>query len=167
VSREADRSGVGAPGGDLAMRRIGTVHGGRSDPIDDGWGRVTSRIELDPAELEESATTGLEAFSHVDVVYVFDRVDPSRVCTGARHPRGRADWPSVGILAQRAKDRPNRIGVTTCELVGVHGHVLELRGLDAVDGTPVLDVKPHLTGFDPRGPVREPAWATELMEGYW
>ncbi|HMQ28607.1 MAG TPA: TrmO family methyltransferase [Acidimicrobiales bacterium] len=44
---------------------------------------------------------------------------------------------------------------------------IEVRGLDAVDGTPVLDVKPHLSGFAPRGEVREPAWAVELMRGYW
>jgi tRNA (adenine37-N6)-methyltransferase len=152
---------------DYVMRPIGTVRGGRTQLTDDDWATVTSRIELEPDQLEESATAGLDGFSHVDVIYVFDRVDPSRVCTGERHPRGRADWPSVGILAQRAKDRPNRIGVTTCELVGAQGYVLEVRGLDAVDGTPVLDVKPHMSGFDPRGPVREPAWAVELMDGYW
>jgi tRNA-Thr(GGU) m(6)t(6)A37 methyltransferase TsaA len=158
---------MAARDGDYVMRPIGTVRSGRSEPTDDDWAAVTSRIELDPDELEETATAGLEGFSHVEVIYVFDRVDPSRVCTGERHPRGRTDWPSVGILAQRAKDRPNRIGVTTCELVGVDGYALELRGLDAVDGTPVLDIKPHMSGFDPRGPVREPAWATELMDGYW
>jgi tRNA (adenine37-N6)-methyltransferase len=153
--------------GRYGMRPIGTVRGGRSEAVDDEWGAVTSRIELDPHELDESSTAGLDSFSHVDVVYVFDRVDPSLVCRGARHPRGRADWPSVGILAQRAKDRPNRIGVTTCELVGVNGHAIEVRGLDAIEGTPVLDVKPHMSGFDPRGSVREPKWATELMDGYW
>jgi tRNA (Thr-GGU) A37 N-methylase len=158
---------MSAAGDDYLMRPIGTVHGGRTELTDDDWAAVTSRIELEADQLEESATAGLEGFSHVDVIYVFDRVDPSRVCTGERHPRGRTDWPSVGILAQRAKDRPNRIGVTTCELVGVDGYVLEVRGLDAVDGTPVFDVKPHMSGFDPRGPVREPAWATELMDGYW
>ncbi len=120
-----------ADGDDYLMRPIGTVRGGRSEPTDDDWATVTSRIELEADQLEQSATTGLDAFSHVDVVYVFDRVDPSQVCTGERHPRGRTDWPSVGILAQRAKDRPNRIGVTTCELVGVDGYVLDVRGLDA------------------------------------
>ena len=146
---------------------IGHVRGGRSEAVDDNWSEVTSRIELDPEELDVSATIGLNAFSHVEVVYVFDRVDPSAVCTGSRHPRGRADWPSVGILAQRAKDRLNRIGVSTCELTGVDGLVIEVRGLDAVDGTPVLDVKPHMSGFEPRGPVREPAWAVEIMNDYW
>ena len=73
----------------------------------------------------------------------------------------------MGILAQRAKDRPNRIGLTTCVLTGVNGFSLEVRGLDAVDGTPVLDVKPHMSGFDPQGPVREPPWAVEIMAEYW
>jgi len=146
---------------------IGWVRGGRDQPIDDDWGAVEARIELDGDRLESTATAALDAFSHIDVVFVFDRVDPGAVQTGARRPRGRADWPEVGILAQRAKARPNRIGVTTCELLGVDGLVISVRGLDAIDGTPVLDVKPHMAGFGPRGDVREPAWAVELMQGYW
>jgi tRNA (Thr-GGU) A37 N-methylase len=86
---------------------------------------------------------------------------------GARHPRGRKDWPKVGILAQRAKNRPNRIGITTCRLLSVSGLTLEVQGLDAIDGTPVLDIKPHMSGFNPRGEVSEPAWSLELMDRYW
>ena len=146
---------------------LGHVRGGRSDLSDDSWASVSSRIELDRQVIEPSATQGLANFSHVDVVYVFNRVNPDRVCRGARHPRGRRDWPEVGILAQRAKDRPNRIGVTTCELLGVDGLSIEVAGLDAVDGTPIVDIKPYLSGFAPRKPVLEPSWATELMHGYW
>ena len=73
----------------------------------------------------------------------------------------------VGILAQRAKSRPNRIGVTLCELVSVDGLALRVRGLDAIDGTPVLDVKPYFSAFGPRGRVREPTWVHELMRDYW
>ena len=134
---------------------------------DDAWGGVVSRIELDSGVVEPAATQGLDDFSHVEVVYVFDRVDPATVCTGARHPRGRTDWPEVGILAQRAKDRPNRLGLTVCRVTGVDDTGIDVVGLDAVDGTPVLDVKPHLAGFGPRGEVREPSWASELMDGYW
>ena len=86
---------------------------------------------------------------------------------GARRPRGRADWPEVGIFAQRAKARPNRIGVGTCALLGVEGLTLRVRGLDAIDGTPVLDVKPHVLEMGPRGEVHEPEWMTELMRDYW
>ena len=147
------------------MTAIGLVAGGREAVEDDAWGSVTARIELDGFAAD--AFAGLEGFSHVEVLFVFDRVNPDLVCRGARHPRGRADWPRVGIFAQRAKDRPNRLGSTVCELVGVDGTAIEVRGLDAVAGTPVLDVKPYLPGFAPRGDVREPAWTEELMDGYW
>ena len=150
------------------VRAIGHVRGGRAAVEDDAWGGGVSRIELDPGVVEPTATRGLGDFSHVEVVYLFDRVDPASVCTGARHPRGRQDWPEVGILAQRAKDRPNRLGVTVCQLRGVFDDgSVEVAGLDAIDGTPVLDLKPYLTGFVPRGAVRQPAWAEELMAGYW
>ena len=149
------------------MEPVGTVVGGRSDPIDDHWGLVEATIELDRGRLGPDATAGLDGFSHLEVVFVFDRVASQDITWGARRPRGRADWPAVGILAQRAKSRPNRIGVSVCELLDVDGMRLRVRGLDAVDGTPVLDVKPYMTAFGPRGPIREPAWVDELMRDYW
>jgi tRNA (adenine37-N6)-methyltransferase len=151
----------------VTVRPIGRVVGGRSEAVDDRWDTVTAVIALDAAEVDDGATDGLADFSHVEVVFCFDRVDEDAVCRGARHPRGRADWPSVGILAQRAKDRPNRIGVTVCRLVGVGPRTIEVTGLDAVDGTPVLDVKPYMAEFGPRGEVRQPLWSTELMAEYW
>ncbi|MGZ4735231.1 MAG: SAM-dependent methyltransferase [Acidimicrobiia bacterium] len=151
----------------ITMRPIGAVRGGRTTPLDDDWGASTCRIELDPGVVTPDATLGLDAFSHVEVLFVFDGVDPGDVCTGARHPRGRPDWPLTGILAQRAKDRPNRIGSTVCDLASASGLVVEVVGLDAIDGTPVLDIKPYMSGFAPRGAVREPTWATELMDDYW
>ncbi|HEX7442427.1 MAG TPA: SAM-dependent methyltransferase [Acidimicrobiales bacterium] len=151
----------------LTVRPIGHVVGGRTEAVDDHWEDETATIELDPTEVEAGATDGLADFSHVEVVFCFDRVDEDAVCRGTRHPRGRTDWPSVGILAQRAKDRPNRIGVTVCRVVAVGPHSVEVTGLDAVDGTPVLDVKPYLVEFAPRGEIRQPSWSTELMAGYW
>jgi tRNA (adenine37-N6)-methyltransferase len=151
----------------IGMRPIGQVLGGRTAAEDDNWGASRCRIELDPDIVASDATRGLGDFSHVEVIFVFDGVDPNDVCTGARHPRGRVDWPLTGILAQRAKDRPNRIGSTVCELFAASGLTIEVAGLDAIDGTPVLDVKPYLTGFAPRGQVREPDWVGELMADYW
>ena len=110
---------------------------------------------------------GLGEFSHVEVLYLFDRVDPGSVHTGARRPRGNPEWPEVGVFAQRVKDRPNRIGLSTCEILGVDGTRIAVRGLDAVDGTPVLDLKPHLVEFGPRSEVRQPPWSHELMAGYF
>ncbi len=162
----ASTSPIPAPSG-ILVTPIGHVVGGRSEVRDDSWDTARSRIVLDPAQVEAEATLGLVDFSHLEVVFLFDRVDPASVCRGARHPRGRSDWPRVGILAQRAKDRPNRIGATVCRLLRAEGHTIEVAALDAVDGTPVLDVKPYFSGFAPRDPVREPPWVRELMSGYW
>ncbi|MFT4030098.1 MAG: TrmO family methyltransferase [Protaetiibacter sp.] len=71
------------------------------------------------------------------------------------------------VISQRGKNRPNRIGTTICKVLGVDGTVLRVSGLDAIDGTPVLDLKPWMTEFGPRGAVRQPAWSTELMAEYW
>ena len=95
------------------------------------------------------------------------KVDPAKIETGARHPRERMDWPLVGIFAQRGKARPNRIGVSRCALVGVDGMQIRVRGLDAIDGTPVLDIKPWLGEFGPRGEVTQPDWSRELMRDYY
>lgn len=151
----------------IELEPIGVVVGGRKEPIDDSWGDVEAAIELDTDRFTAEALQGLADYSHIEVVYSFHQVDPAKITTDARHPRGNTDWPKVGIFAQRAKARPNRIGVSTCELVGVDGLSIRVRGLDAIDGTPVLDVKPYLREFAPRGEVREPAWATELMRDYW
>ena len=150
------------------MIPIGAVHNERTEATDDDWDRVNSVIQLDLDVLGDDATGGLRSFSHVEVVYLFDRVDPAAVVRGSRHPRGNPEWPQVGILAQRAKNRPNRIGTTVCELMAVRpGGVVEVRGLDAIDGTPVLDIKPYLAEFGPRGDVIQPAWSSELMANYW
>jgi tRNA (Thr-GGU) A37 N-methylase len=151
----------------IDLETIGTVVGGRSEAVDDHWGAVEATIELDAAGITAGATSGLGDFSHVEVIYRFHLVEPTEITTGARHPRGRTDWPEVGILAQRAKNRPNRIGVTICELLSVDARSLRVRGLDALAGTPVLDVKPYFSQFGPRGPIRQPAWAEELMRDYW
>jgi tRNA (adenine37-N6)-methyltransferase len=159
------RAGWQAAG--MEMVPIGRVRSPRTEPLDDDWDSVTATVTLDADLFTPDALDGLDAFSHVEVVYVFDRVDPATVQTGARHPRNNPDWPAVGIFAQRAKGRPNRIGVSVCRLLAVDGLTLTVHALDAVDGSPVLDVKPYLAEFAPRGEVRQPAWSHELMSGYW
>jgi tRNA-Thr(GGU) m(6)t(6)A37 methyltransferase TsaA len=151
----------------ITLDPIGTVRGGRAVVEDDNWGMVEAEIVLDPARFDAEALAGLDAFSHAEIIFVFDRVPDAAIETGARHPRGREDWPRVGIFAQRGKNRPNRLGLTTCEILSVEGTRLKVRGLDAVDGTPVLDIKPVMSGFAPRGAVREPDWAREIMAPYW
>ena len=150
----------------ITLEPIGEVRSARHEPVDDDWDSVAASIELRP-DVPAESLDGIEDFSHAEIVYHFDRVADSAIERGARHPRGNRAWPRVGIFAQRAKDRPNRLGVTVVQIVKREGRVLTVRGLDAVDGTPVLDIKPVMAEFLPRGPLRQPAWATELMQGYW
>jgi len=151
----------------LSLSPIGVVRGGRSVPKDDNWGGVETVIALDPTRFGAESVAGLDAFSHLEVVYAFHLARDEDVTTGARHPRGRTDWPLVGIFAQRGKDRPNHLGISRCRLLRVDGLELSVADLDAIDGTPVLDVKPWMAEFGPRGDVRQPDWAGELMQSYY
>jgi tRNA (adenine37-N6)-methyltransferase len=146
---------------------IGIVHSPVVEPVDDIWGGVQCRIDLDSSRFAPDSLAGLADFSHVEVIFFFHRVPESEIVTGSRHPRNQPDSPKVGIFAQRGKNRPNRVGVTICRLVSVKNLSLEVDGLDAIDGTPVLDVKPYMREFAARGEIRQPQWVGELMAGYW
>jgi tRNA-Thr(GGU) m(6)t(6)A37 methyltransferase TsaA len=151
----------------IEISPIGFVRTTRTEPTDDNWDAETTRIELDTSRFTADALLSLDTFSHVEVVYWFHHEDAATPTLGARHPRGRKDWPLVGIFAQRGKNRPNRIGLTICRIVKVEGATVHVKGLDAIDGTPVLDLKPWMSGFAPRGEIHEPIWAQDLMAGYW
>ena len=157
---------VVAPMDDMAFQAIGYVQAVRPVAEDDFWGGEESCIALTDAFTAE-ALQGLEEFSHVEVLFLFHGVDPSKIVTGARHPRNTPDWPAVGIFAQRGKNRPNRIGSTVCRVVGVRGTQFLVAVLDAIDGTPVLDIKPVMREFLPRQAVRQPEWSHALMREYW
>lgn len=151
----------------ITVSPIGYVRGGRSAILEEGWGDVRAAIELDAERFTSEALLGLDDFSHVEVVFAFHRASSSAMVSTSRHPHGRLDWPRVGIFAQRGKDRPNQLGVTICRVISVDGRRLEVEGLDAIEGTPVLDLKPYMSGYGPRGPVREPLWAREALKNYW
>jgi tRNA (adenine37-N6)-methyltransferase len=146
---------------------IGRVESSREDAVDDDWESVTSTVVLDAGRVDADSLAGLDEFSHIEIIFVFDRVEPDQIQLGARHPRSNGDWPKVGIFAQRAKMRPNRIGVSVCRVLATDGLRIEVEALDAIDGTPVLDIKPVMTEFLPRGEIRQPAWSHELMATYW
>lgn len=148
------------------MRAVGFVEASRRQVVDDFWGGEEACIEL-TEEFGAESLQGLEDFSHVEVLFVLDQVDPASVQWGARHPRNNESWPVVGIFAQRGKNRPNRIGATICRVVRVDGTKLFVAELDAIDGTPVLDIKPVLAEFLPRQEVQQPSWSHELMAEYW
>ncbi len=146
---------------------VGHVVGGRDAAVDDDWGPERAIIRFDADRFTPDALLGLEAFSHLEVVFVFDRVPEERIEFGARHPRNNEEWPRIGVFAQRGKNRPNRLGVSRCALLRVDGLDVHVAGLDAIDGTPVVDIKPYMVEFGPRGDVRQPAWSTELMAHYY
>lgn len=148
------------------VEAIGFVETTRTKPIDDFWGDARAIITL-TEKFHAESLQGLEEFSHVEILFLFHKVDLANVVTEARHPRNNRDWPKIGIFAQRGKNRPNRIGSTICRVLGVEDKRLHVAELDAIDGTPILDIKPVMTEFLPRNDVRQPGWSTELMGQYW
>lgn len=144
---------------------IGRVRNSVDMQKDDSWGSVISTIELDAPYQE--GLTGLSDFSHVLVVYYLDQARFDADKHLIRRPRNREDMPPVGIFSQRAKNRPNPIGITAVELVAVEHDKLVVKGLDAIDGTPVLDIKPYFPHYDMRENAVTPEWVARLMEDYF
>lgn len=151
---------------DMTLRPIGTVHNTRRALEDDRWGNILSEIRLDES-LPAESLEGLEAFSHAEIIFFFDQAADQGDLPMSRYPRGDKAWPKVGIFAQRNKDRPNHLGLTIVTIVERTGRSLLVKGLDAVDGTPVLDIKPVFAEFLPREAIRQPVWSHELMRNYW
>ncbi len=150
----------------MMIKPIGIVQNDRKEIIDDHWGGVISRIILND-DFGEEAFSGIEEFSHIEVLYYFDRVLEEKIERSARHPRNNPEWPKVGIFAQRGKNRPNRLGLAIAKIIGRTGVELTVQGLDAIDGTPVIDIKPVMAEFLPQEKVSQPVWATEIMKNYW
>lgn len=151
----------------VTLQPVGILHGNRKTPIDDQWDSEISTIELDAKRFTSDALMGLTDFTHLEVVFLMHLVPQEEIEVGARHPRGRKDWPRVGIFSQRGKGRPNRVGVSRCKLLRVEGLKVTVQGLDAIDGTPIIDIKPYMAEFGPRGDFKQPEWATEIMKDYY
>lgn len=144
---------------------VATVKNNRQDMSDDFWGDVVSEIEL-VAGIPADAFNGIEEFSHLEIIFHFNKADQSKIIFSG-HPRGNKEWPNVGIFAQRKKDRPNGIGLTIVELVKREGNKIWVKYLDAIDGTPILDIKPVMKEFLPAKEIKQPQWSIELMKNYW
>jgi tRNA-Thr(GGU) m(6)t(6)A37 methyltransferase TsaA len=150
---------------EIKLRPIAIVINSRTTPTDDFWKEVISEIVLAdhiPTETFER----ISDFSHLEIIYFFDKIDDKEIVFSAR-PRGNPNYPIVGIFGQRKKDRPNTIGLCTVELLEHKGRSLKIKYLDAIDGTPVLDIKPVFKEFLPKGEIRQPFWVSDLMKNYW
>ena len=144
---------------------IASVKNSRTTVIDDNWGNIISEIVLaDNIPIE--AFNHISDFSHLEIIYYFDKVN-SKDILFSRHPRENPKYPSVGIFGQRKKDRPNRIGICTVQLLEHNGRTIKVKYLDAIDRTPILDIKPVFKEFQPKGEFKQPDWVTDLMKDYW
>jgi tRNA (Thr-GGU) A37 N-methylase len=148
------------------VRPVAYIRNDRSEPLDDDWDDVVSTVELAP-DVPDEALAGLSDFSHVELVFLADWAEDVPPGPWHRRPRGNGAWPDVGVFAQRNKDRPNRLLLTTVALESVGTRSFTARGLDGIDGTPVLDIKPVFRWSGPRGELRVPAWSEELGENYF
>ena len=109
------------------------------------------------------ALNGITGFSHVFVIFWMSQIPEDKRMILKVHPRGRMDMPLLGAFATRTNLRPNPIGLTLVELLKVEGGTLTVRGLDAFDGTPVLDLKPF-DSWDNAEDARVPEWWIKLNE---
>ncbi len=164
----------------LEIRPVGVVRGGPKQPI-----LAFRRGELHMGDMHAPRDTsewrepeivifdeyaecldGIEDFSHVLVLYWSHLAAESRRGVKKVHPAGQKDMAMVGVFATRSPARPNLVCATTVELVGREGNALKVRGLDAIDGSPIIDLKPHLPSFDAPEGVRLADWMLELMRRF-
>jgi tRNA (Thr-GGU) A37 N-methylase len=148
------------------VQPVATVVGGRTEVADDYWGGVEAVIRLD-GRFPVETLQGIDAFSHVVAIWRFHLASPGDVALHARSPRNNAAWPVTGTFVHRNHRRPNQLAVSFPRLLKVDGLDLHVTDLDAVDGTPILDLAPYFRAMGPQGPTREPDWPGEMLADYW
>ncbi|MFC2066127.1 tRNA (N6-threonylcarbamoyladenosine(37)-N6)-methyltransferase TrmO [Chloroflexota bacterium] len=144
----------------MTLRAIGIVRNAVKQPPEPGynWQDVVSEILID-ARLTE-ALDGLDEFSHIIVLYWLHQAAATGQLPNKIHPRGNQKLPLVGRFATRSPHRPNPVGKTTVKLRQRQGNVLKVEGLDAIDGTPIIDIKPYIPGYDSATNTQVPKWIT-------
>ncbi|HUY43912.1 MAG TPA: TrmO family methyltransferase [Acidimicrobiales bacterium] len=151
---------------ELVLRPVAYIRNDRAEALDDNWDDVVSSVEL-ASDVPSEALMGLDGFSHVEIVFFADWAEDVPPGPWHRRPRANPEWPDVGVFAQRNKDRPNRILLSTVAIDTLGERSFTVRGLDGIDGTPVLDIKPVFRWSVPRGELRVAPWSEELGEQYF
>ncbi len=149
---------------DIVMQPIGYVKNEVTQRKDTSWGEDTSTVVLN--DEYKTGLTGLEDFTHAIIIFHLDKAKYEKEKHLQRRPQNRDDMPLVGIFSQRGKDRPNQIGMTSVEIISVTNSTLTVKGLDAIDGTPILDIKPYYPVYDKKD-AKVPEWVDRLMEHYF
>lgn len=150
---------------EIRLEQIGVVNNSVEHKKDKSWGENISEIILD--ESLSGGLDGLLDFSHAIIIYYLDKAKFIKEKHLRRRPQNREDMPLVGIFSQRGKDRPNHIGITAVQVVSVDNNILKVKGLDAINGTPVLDIKPYYPMYDCKENAIVPEWVMRLMEHYF
>lgn len=148
----------------IVINPIAFVKNSVEYPSDNNWADVESIIELVDG-LSEESLLGIEEFSHLEIIFHFNK--SSKTLTGAEHPRENPKYPKVGVFAQRKKDRPNHLGITIVKLLRKEGRKLYVTHFDAINGTPIIDIKPFMKEFIPNDKITQPKWSKDIMKNYW
>ena len=150
---------------EIKLKSVATVKNNRKNPTDDFWENIISEIEL-ADDIPTAAFQNISLFSHLEIIFYFDKAEKKDIIYSGR-PRGNPNFPSMGIFAQRKKDRPNSIGMCTVQLLEHKDRIIKVKYLDAIDGTPVRDIKPVFKEFQPKGEIKQADWVADLMKNYW
>ena len=141
---------------EINLKPIGFVKNAVTEPKRDDSQAVISEIIIN--EDFKEALSGIDGFSHIVVIYWMHKTPSSERSVTKVHPKRNQNLPLVGVFATRSPARPNPIGMSTVRLLEHRDNVVKVIGLDAIDGTPVLDIKPHIPGADSPTEVRIPDW---------
>lgn len=148
----------------IELELVGSVVTPIKEPVDENWGEVISEIVLEKKYAD--ALIRLEDFSHAVIIYFMHLTTDKERVKITRRPQGRDDMPFAGIFSQRAKRRPNPVGVTAVKIIKIENNVLKIKGLDAIDGTPVLYIKPYYPRDRVENPII-PECVYRLMSNYY
>ena len=140
---------------EIIVKPIGFVKNKLLEIKGSGWKTMFSEIEL-TSDFSNKSFDGIEDFSHLEIVFYFHK--STKTIIGNAHPRRNLNSSKVGIFAMRKQDRPNHIGITIVKLIKIEGKKLVVLGLDALNGTPVLDIKPVVKRLFPKENIKEPDW---------
>jgi tRNA (adenine37-N6)-methyltransferase len=149
---------------EIKIKPIAFVRNHQQDLSDENWSSIESYIEI-VNDLPDECLDGIEEFSHLEIIFHFHK--SKKEITGSEHPRENPKFPKSGIFAQRKKDRPNHLGSTIVKLIEKQGRKLKVQNLDAVNGSPIIDIKPVFLEYLPNEKVKQPDWVKELMTNYW
>ena len=144
---------------EINLTPIGIVRNNITEPKRENWETVVSEITIDD-DLKE-ALSRIAEFSHIIIIYWMHKLPPSQRSVIKVHPKGNQNLPLVGVFATHSPARPNPIGITTVKVLELKDNVLNVTGLDAMDGTPVLDIKPYIPDHYSASEIKTPNWVTK------